>query len=80
MPCHPYVDEQGHVFLINCREPRLPACEFCGKTAPKLCDFPTGNGKTCDATICDACAKSVGFDRDYCPAHAPQRSLFGGQE
>jgi hypothetical protein len=42
----------------------------CIRTATKLCDYPLGNGKTCDKPLCDCCAVNVGPDRDYCPKHA----------
>lgn len=45
-------------------------CFFCkNRYQTKLCDFPVGNKKTCDAPMCDLCATSVGHDLDYCPKH-----------
>jgi hypothetical protein len=46
-------------------------CEFCRmRPHTKLCDFPAGPGKTCDAKMCDRCATHVGRDLDNCPRHA----------
>lgn len=44
--------------------------ERCCRWATTLCDFPVGEGKTCDRPMCKRHATSVGPDRDYCPAHA----------
>jgi hypothetical protein len=42
----------------------------CGNSAPLLCDFPIGAGKTCDAAICAKHACLVGADLHHCPEHA----------
>lgn len=74
----------GRVFLrMTGRRPEV--CPFCIKrTHTALCDFPTGNGKTCDAPICDECRTHVGKDTDYCPRHRDavdtQKSLFSGPQ
>jgi len=49
-------------------------CSAChGKTRDsRLCDFPVGGGKTCDAVICPRCATHQAPDVDFCPAHAKQ--------
>lgn len=65
--------KDGVTFLICGRGlPQQPSCRYCANTSTKLCDFPVGNGKTCDAPICDAHASSVGPDRDLCPKHASE--------
>lgn len=59
-------------------------CTFCrNQSVAKLCDFPTGKNKTCDAGMCAKCATSVGRDLDYSPRHKketppPQQHLFAG--
>lgn len=59
---------------------RIKPCATCSHIATKLCDFPIGKGKTCDAPICDGCATEVGMGIDYCPRHKgmkpPQGHLF----
>jgi hypothetical protein len=61
---------------------RMKDCKFClangGRKVPstKLCDFPIGNGKTCDAPICDRHATGAGPDIDHCPVHSQQQGLF----
>lgn len=49
-------------------EPR-DFCRFCGKPSQKLCDAPTGLGKTCDLPMCRGCAKPIGIELDLCPTH-----------
>ena len=56
--------------MISCSWGASQACEFCGAPHKKLCDFELVNGGTCDAYMCNGCAKSVGVNRDYCPGHA----------
>jgi hypothetical protein len=57
--------------VIACTRGRPRQCA-CGNVATLLCDFPLSGekiGKTCDAPLCAKCAKHVGPDRDYSPAH-----------
>jgi hypothetical protein len=59
-------------FAIVCGVRRGPRakCSFCRRRPhEKLCDFDLGNGKTCDAKMCDSCSTKIGPDRDLCPAH-----------
>lgn len=82
--CETLRDTNGRVMGILCGGHRSrKRCSWCGRGyADKLCDFPVGRDKTCDAPICNRCATSVGEDRDYCPKHkdaklpAVQGSLF----
>lgn len=48
---------------------RPPRCA-CGNQVALLCDFPTGQGLTCDVGFCHGCGKKVSEGVDYCPAHA----------
>lgn len=48
----------------------VKACVRCGQWADRLCDWPMGKGKTCDALLCVNCAGSVGPEVDFCPVHA----------
>jgi hypothetical protein len=45
-----------------------PECRD-GYTADLLCDYPMGDGKTCDAPLCEDCAHHVGRDLDLCELH-----------
>lgn len=44
-------------------------CEWCKRPGTKLCDWPTGENKTCDRRMCSHHAKNVGPNKDYCPEH-----------
>lgn len=47
----------------------MPVCKHCGHCADNLCDFPVGEGKTCDAALCSEHSHAVGVELHYCPAH-----------
>jgi len=58
-------------FACGARQPKARACKVCRRKvtdAGRLCDFPVGS-KTCDLFMCSACAKRIGDNIDYCPAH-----------
>lgn len=76
----------GGVAHICVRRGRPALCQTCRRRPhTKLCDFPTGAGKTCDKRLCDGCAVHVGPDADHCPDHTMEkpveeirRNLFPG--
>lgn len=76
----------GGVAHINMGNRRPALCQTCRKKPhTKLCDFPAGDGKTCDKRLCDGCAVHVGPDADHCPDHTTEkpveeirRNLFPG--
>ena len=41
----------------------------CPNPVQVLCDFPAGEGKTCDTAVCRGHCRKVGEDRDYCFKH-----------
>ena len=64
-PCEWLKTADGVVMHVNLgRSTRGPKrhCKFCGDDyyGGKLCDFPVGHGKTCDAQMCDDCARTLG--------------------
>lgn len=61
----------GGVTAIVCGpKPRPKQCSSgCGTPASLLCDWKMGDGKTCDAPICRACAKEVDEDKHLCREH-----------
>jgi hypothetical protein len=72
MPLKNLFDKDGNLIgqAIVCTRGSQPRCGFCSRQSEKLCDYPLGNGKTCDARICPVCATHVeGKDIDYCPIH-----------
>ena len=70
MPCN-HIIENGKVVGFCCSRGRRKGCVVpgCKRPATLLCDFPKGNGKTCDAPICEHHALHVGDNLDYCPNH-----------
>jgi len=66
----------GGVALVRMAGKRPANCRWCSSLHTKLCDFVVSSPqvvthkKTCDAPMCDAHAKNVGPDKDYCPEHA----------
>lgn len=59
----------------------------CAGISAYLCDWPTGDGKTCDAPLCEAHAHQVGKNKHYCQGHYarhraqnPQPDLLGVEE
>jgi hypothetical protein len=66
-----FTDGTGGGIITHDRA-RRRRCKTCGAEAALLCDFPTGKRrkKTCDAPICGTCARTVGPDRHFCPAHS----------
>lgn len=79
MKCSTVKLPNGITAIVCSGRERRGHCFQCGRLSTKLCDFPLGNGKTCDKKLCGRCAVPVGQDRDYCPEHPraqePQREL-----
>lgn len=82
----PYVRLPGgivaHVKMAKPRRRRCTGTEGgypCQIPADHQCDYLVAEGKTCDAWMCAAHARSVGPDLDHCPAHSgAQAGLFTG--
>lgn len=72
----------AHIKVAKARRRRCVGTEGghpCPASATIQCDYPLGNGKTCDAYICRGHAKRVGDNLDHCPTHARQPAgLFTG--
>lgn len=65
-PCYSGNDGDGTWFIHG----KLgPHCADCSAPGDKLCDYPVGNGKTCDRSMCDDHASKIGPNMDYCEAH-----------
>lgn len=88
MPCEWLKHESGAVVHINRgRGGKKKQSPFCKRGhVAKLCDYPIGHGKTCDADMCLQCCTTLGrqdvevgggFKRmndtlDVCPIHKNQ--------
>lgn len=84
MPCEWLKGPNGSTVHIRTSGQRKKPCPFCKVGfISKLCDYPVGEGKTCDAAMCAACTRTIGrqdtpighgFVRpndtiDVCPIH-----------
>jgi hypothetical protein len=60
----------------KCSYRRTASSSMCGDDAPRLCDFPTPGGGTCDAPRCVAHSRHVSDDGegvDHCIEHPAQQ-------
>ena len=61
MPCEWLQGPNGSVIHLHTSGGRKKQCTFCKKGwVSKLCDYPVGHGKTCDAGMCDRCTTTLG--------------------
>lgn len=51
-------------------------CSDCSGFGEYLCDYPVGDGKTCDRKMCDDTANEVAHEIHYCNAHFKMWSEF----
>ena len=97
MPCEWLKTADGTVMHINRGHSRGPKrhCKFCGSHyyGGKLCDFPVGESRTCDAQMCNECARTLGRGEvqigagmtrlndtiDVCPIHRGKAVVVAGK-
>jgi hypothetical protein len=95
MPCEWYEKDGAVIHVNRGRGGRKQTCKFCNQkySEGKLCDFPVGHGKTCDAAMCNACARTIGNQHtdigsgmkrlndtiDVCPIHRNQAVVKDGK-
>jgi len=70
--CKTYIKEKPDV-VFACGSGIRP-CANCGQVADFLCDYPVGEGKTCDLPICSQCRTHVG-KYDFCPVHGERNKV-----
>lgn len=51
-------------------------CADCIGVSEFLCDYPVGDGKTCDRNMCQEHAKEVSPDVHYCQTHYKMWRVF----
>jgi len=70
MPCYIIsMKGGGKAFLCGDLGPHC-ADHNCADVGTLLCDYPVGDGKTCDMYLCDGHAFEVAPNIHYCPGHA----------
>lgn len=76
MPCYIEHTEDGDaVFLCGDLGPHCAAGK-CAAVSGWLCDYPVGEGKTCDLPLCGSHAYEVAPNIHYCPGHLTLWSAF----
>lgn len=69
MPCYRVpMKSGGHAFLCGDLGDHC-ASEKCSDVSGYLCDYPVGDGKTCDLSLCQSHAYEVAQEIHYCPSH-----------
>lgn len=51
-------------------------CADCSDLGTLLCDYPVGDGKTCDRPMCEEHAHEIGHELHYCEAHNKMWEAF----
>lgn len=64
-----FVNVDGHPVIV-CGKIKLFPCSACGEIATRECDWKVGQGRTCDASLCEKCTSSPARNKDLCPEHA----------
>jgi len=68
MPCYSRYEDGGNVFVKGRLGPKCVE-STCNWWSDYLCDYPVGDGKTCDRRLCEDHAYQLGDDLHYCAAH-----------
>lgn len=69
MPCYTIRTKDGGTAIICGKLGPHCAAEKCGEPRGFLCDYPVGDGKTCDLPLCQSHAYEVAPNVHYCPGH-----------
>lgn len=67
MPCYIEKNKSG-VTMFLCGD-LGPHCAACAASSDYLCDYPVGDGVTCDLPLCASHASEIAPNLHYCPAH-----------
>ena len=57
------------LFMCGEKMLQLDVCADCRYVADILCDYPVGDGLTCDRNLCADCAVEVAPNLHYCKPH-----------
>lgn len=67
MGCYTFkTKDGGHGFMCGDFGPH---CADCSQLGEFLCDYPVGDGKTCDRAICEDHANEIAPEIHYCAGH-----------
>lgn len=66
--------------LIHIRGDLGPHCTECAAPSDSLCDYPVGDGKTCDRNLCEDHCTEVAADVHYCRGHFIEWSEYLASE
>lgn len=75
MPCFTKGKPGERMFICGDALPEEARCADCGDMGEFLCDYPVGDGLTCDRQLCDAHATEIAPNLHYC---APHRGMWEG--
>ena len=68
----------GGLVHYNSSDPdfTIEVCIDCQSPSKYLCDYPVGEGKTCDRHMCHSCVNETGEDMHYCKTHYREWEKF----
>ena len=69
MACYIQPMKNGGTMIICGKLGPHCAAEKCAAVSDFLCDYPVGEGKTCDLPLCSSHAYEVAPNVHYCPSH-----------
>ncbi len=72
MPCYVIHLESGTRAIVRGELGPYCADHRCMDVGTYLCDYPVGDGKTCDMPLCNGHAFEAAPEIHYCPGHALQ--------
>lgn len=78
MSCYTGFTKSGERFFLCGDLGPYCADHRCADVGTNLCDYPVGDGKTCDMPICDNHAFEAAPNVHYCPGHALKWREFVG--
>jgi hypothetical protein len=79
MGCGTVINKERRVVGFVCGRGITP-CGECGSPSDYLCDFPTGDGNTCDIPLCGFHSCEVGEDKHFCPIHTAMFRATGASK
>jgi len=68
MPCYFGYDAKSGMQFHICGD-LGPHCAECADVGVNLCDYPVGDNKTCDRTLCENHSNDIAPNMHYCKAH-----------